>query len=106
MKECSESSLISDRTATSRSRPEDDKLVILCPGRNEPPPFLPRRSATVGEAPVAAPSQTEARWISSAPAHIRPCCGWSFGHSRAPAPALRDSNLELSVIRGKPKSKN
>ncbi len=38
----------------------------------------------MGEAPVAAPSQTEARWSGPAPSCVRQCCGWSFGHSRAP----------------------
>src|SRR2546425_13228714 len=41
------------------------------------------RSATVGEAPVAAAALGEARWGGSPCPHIRPRCGWSCGHSRA-----------------------
>jgi hypothetical protein len=40
------------------------------------------RSATVGEAPVAAATKGEAQWNRPAPPHTRPSCGWSLGQSR------------------------
>jgi hypothetical protein len=43
------------------------------------------RNAAVGEAPVAASSQVGVRSTASERPHLRSCCGWSFGHSRAPS---------------------
>jgi len=46
------------------------------------------RSAALGEAPAAESLPAGVRWIDSRRPHLRSCCGWSFGHSRAP-PILR-----------------
>src|SRR5713226_10369028 len=65
-------------------------------------PALSRvRSATVDEVPVAAAAQGEARWSGSARRCTRPCCGWSFGHSRAPQ--RRQHSKRVSQAREKRK---